>query len=92
MADHATDERADEERDVLRSIWAAGGQQLDLDPDCSPTKVCRNMHEVAFDGMAEPGVDLQQAWRERLEREGKLDPSAPSLRDLVLGDDAARGA
>ena len=33
---------------------------------------------------APPGSDLGQAWREKLEREGKL--SEGSLRDLVLDD------
>lgn len=91
MNDSTTGERADEERRVLRSIWAAGAQELDLDPDCSPTKPCRNMGDVTFDGLAEPGADLGAAWRATLDREGKLDRSAPSIRDLVLGADADPG-
>lgn len=74
-------------RDVLRAIWATTGQRAALDDDCGPTTSCRNMTDVSFDGMAEPGTDLRQAWRDRLEREGKLGVSAPSIRDLVLGDD-----
>lgn len=75
----------DDARDVLRAVWAAHGQDGDavLDDDCSPTKVCKNMKDVTFDGYAEPGSDLGQAWRDKLAREGKLGTS--SVRDLVLG-------
>ena len=67
-------------------MWSADGQRsADLDEDCSPTKSCRNMKDVTFDGMAEPGTDLSAAWRERLRREGKLSTSGGSIRDLVLG-------
>ncbi len=86
MTDDATDERQ-----VLRSIWAADGQRLDVDEDVSPTKACRNMKDVTFDGLAEPGSDLTTAWKDRLAREGKLSASGGSIRDLVLGpatDDA----
>lgn len=72
-------------REVLRSIWAVEGQRLDLDDDCGPTKACRNMRDVSFDGMAEPGTDLREAWRERLASEGKLHGSEGTIRDLVLG-------
>ena len=74
-----------DERDVLRSIWDADGQRADFDEDCSPTKSCRNMADVSFDGLAEPGADLGEAWRERLAREGKLSESGTSVRDLILG-------
>ena len=83
MSDDPTDDRQ-----VLRSIWAVEGQRLDVDEDVSPTKACRNMKDVTFDGLAEPGSDLTSAWRERLAREGKLDPSGGSVRDLVLGADS----
>jgi hypothetical protein len=67
-------------------VWAAGGQQpADLAEACAPQKTCRNMKDVSFDGMAEPGADLSAAWRERLRREGKLSTSGGSIRDLVLG-------
>ncbi len=71
--------------EVLRSVWAMEGDQAVLDEDCSPTKTCRNMKDVAFDGFAEPGSDLGAAWREKLAREGKLSTSGSSIRDLVLG-------
>jgi len=77
--------QTDDEREVLRSIWEADGQRLDIDEDCGPTKVCRNMKAVSFDGMAEPGTDLAEAWRDKLAQEGKLDPSAGTIADLVLG-------
>jgi hypothetical protein len=43
------------------------------------------MKHVSFDGLAEPGSDLRSAWRERLEREGKLNSSGGTVRDLVMG-------
>jgi hypothetical protein len=80
-----TDQPADAV-DVLRSVWAVeGATRADLDEDCGPTKSCRNMKDVSFDGFAEPGTDLREAWRRKLEREGKLSPSGESIRDLVLG-------
>jgi hypothetical protein len=81
----------DEAVDVLRAVWTAEGQGSgDLDEACGPTKSCRNMKDVSFDGMAEPGSDLSAAWRERLRREGKLSTSGGSIRDLVLGRTEAR--
>jgi hypothetical protein len=70
---------------VLRSLWAAPESTVELDADCGPTKVCKNMELVSFDGLAEPGSDLGQAWRQKLAREGKLSTSGGSIRDLVLG-------
>jgi hypothetical protein len=76
----------DEAVEALRAVWAADGQRSeDLDEACGPTKSCRNMKDISFDGMAEPGTDLGAAWRERLRREGKLSASGGSIRDLVLG-------
>ena len=73
--------------DVLRTVWNAQGDPSDaLDDDCSPTKVCKNMKGVSFDGFAEPGSDLRTAWRDRLAREGKLNATGGSIRDLVLGN------
>ena len=70
--------------DVLDSVWVISHDH-DLDEDCSPTKACRNMKEVTFDGYADPGSDLGEAWRARLAREGKLSESGGSVRELVLG-------
>ena len=76
----------DEAVDVLRAVWAADGQSSeDLDEASGRSKVCKNMKDVSFDGMAEPGTDLREAWRDRLRREGKLSTSGGSIRDLVLG-------
>jgi hypothetical protein len=74
-----------EPKEVLRALWQAEGQALD--EDCTPEnqKACKTMKGVSFDGFAPPGSDLGQAWREKLEREGKL--SEGSLRDLVLGNE-----
>ena len=83
--------QADDAVDVLRAIWAAEGQSArDLDDACGPTKDCKNMKDVTFDGMAEPGTDLRDAWRERLRREGKLSTSGGSIRDIVLGSANSR--
>ena len=76
----------DEAVEALRAVWAADGQRADdLDEAFRPAKSCRNMKDVTFDGMAEPGSDLSAAWRERLRREGKLSTSGGSIRDLVMG-------
>jgi hypothetical protein len=81
----------DEVRDVLRTVWSAQGESSEeFDEDCSPTKACRNMVGVSFDGLAEPGSDLRSAWRDKLAREGKLNTSGGSIRDLVLGSDESR--
>ncbi len=70
---------------VLRGIWqGVPGHQVELDAECSPTKVCRNMKDVTFDGYAENGGDIASAWKLTLEREGKLGGS--SLGDLILGE------
>jgi hypothetical protein len=76
----------DDAVDVLRAVWTADEQGVaELDEACAPTKSCRNMKDVSFDGLAEPGSDLSAAWRERLRREGKLHTSGGSIRELVLG-------
>ena len=75
----------DKTAEVLQSVWMVSHDHHDLDEDCSPTKPCRNMQGVTFDGYAEDGADIGAAWRAQLAREGKLDESAGSIRDLVLG-------
>jgi hypothetical protein len=78
--------QADEAREVLREVWSARGQGTeDLDEACGPARSCKKMADVGFDGLAGPGGDLRTAWRDQLRREGKLDPRAASVRDLVLG-------
>ncbi len=80
----------DEAKEVLRALWRAEGQELEVDEDCGPQnqKACKNMKGVSFDGFAPAGSDLGQAWRDKLEREGKL--SQGSLRELVLGEPGER--
>ena len=74
------------ERAPNADMWSTPSEDQSLfDVDCSPTKTCKNMVGVSFDGLAEAGSDPAQAWREQLEREGKL--ATTSLRDLVLGAD-----
>jgi hypothetical protein len=81
----------DEAVEVLRSIWSTGAQDgEDAAEAFGQAKVCRNMKDVTFDGMAEPGSDLREAWRERLRSEGKLSTAGGSIRDLVLGPDQSR--
>ena len=78
---------SDDGHDAIRSVWTADEEvgTSALDEDCSPTRVCRNARQFSFEGIAADGDDLRSAWRETLEREGKLDRSAESIRDLVLG-------
>lgn len=83
--------QSDEALDVLRGVWSGQGQsKADLDEACGPKKVCKNMVNVGFDGMAGDDGDLRTAWRARLQREGKLNSEASSIRDLVLGSEEAR--
>jgi len=72
--------------DVLRSVWSAQGQTAeDVEEACGDTKACKRMADVGFDGLAEEtDGDLRLAWRTQLAREGKLNPDAGSVRDLVL--------
>jgi hypothetical protein len=79
-------DQGDDAVDVLRAVWAAeGASSPAADDDCGPTKACKNMAHVSFDGLAEPGSDIGAAWRDKLRREGKLSTSGDSIRDLVLG-------
>jgi hypothetical protein len=80
----------DDAREVLREVWSAQGQTTaDLDEDCG-TKACKKMADVGFDGLAGEDGDLHAAWRDKLQREGKLNQGAGSIRDLVLGSAEVR--
>jgi hypothetical protein len=71
--------------ETVETMWSTPDEdQVLLDADCSPTKTCRNMVDVSFDGLAEPGSDLSAAWRATLEREGKLKEGSGSVHDLVF--------
>ena len=76
----------EEALDVLRGVWSAQGQTAeDVEEACGNTKSCKRMADVGFDGLAEEtDGDLRLAWRTQLAREGKLNPDAGSVRDLVL--------
>jgi hypothetical protein len=76
----------EEALDVLRGVWSAQGQTAeDIEEACGNTKSCKRMADVGFDGLAEDtDGDLRLAWRTQLAREGKLNPDAGSVRDLVL--------
>jgi hypothetical protein len=76
-------------KQVLRSIWTERADgEIEIDADCSPTKQCRNMRDITFDGFAEEGTDISTAWKAVLAREGKLTAGAETIRDLVLGRDS----
>ena len=73
----------DETLEVLRGIWSAQGQ-TSADLDEGATKSCKRMADVGFGELDGGDGDVRAAWRDRLEREGKLNAGA-SLSDLVLG-------
>ncbi len=75
-------QQPDEALEVLRGIWSAQGQtSADLD-EAGTGKSCKRMADVGF-GEIDDG-DLRAAWRDRLEREGKLSKDGGSLADLLL--------
>jgi hypothetical protein len=79
----------DETLEVLRGIWGAQGQtSADLD-DVGSTKSCKRMADVGFGEVDGGDGDVRAAWRDRLEREGKLNPGN-SVADLVLGPAESR--
>jgi len=79
----------DETLEVLRGIWSAKGQtSADLD-DVGSTKSCKRMADVGFGEIDDGDGDVRAAWRDRLEREGKLNPGS-SVADLVLGPAESR--
>jgi hypothetical protein len=73
----------------LRRLWTGEGSSRDeVEAACGPGKTCRNMRHVDFEAASfqsgsDTGADLGQAWRAKLEREGKLRPGAGSLGDLI---------
>ena len=82
---------ADETLDVLRGVWSARGQSAeDLAEAFGTGKSCKRMANVGFAGMAEDDDNLRAAWRDRLQREGKLNPEGGSVADLVLGPEERR--
>lgn len=68
---------------VLRDIWQARQQSSeDLEGLFGKPKVCKAMRHIGNEPVDE---DQRAAWRERLEREGKIRPDGESVRDLVFG-------
>jgi hypothetical protein len=65
----------DQALEVLRDIWARTGAEL---PEHGHGKACKAMKHVGF---AEVDEDLRTAWRDKLEREGKL--GSRSVADLL---------
>lgn len=92
-----TDDEGTQALSALRGIWKAQGQtSAALDEACGNTKACRSMEAVGFQGLADGveeqtgatpsvGNNLRAAWKTKLEREGKLNSEASSVRDLVFG-------
>jgi len=77
----------DEALDVLRNVWRSQGQTAaDLSDPSGELKSCKRMDEagVGYQDFAAGDEDLNAAWRTRLEREGKLDRSGSTIRDLVM--------
>ena len=75
----------DEALEVLRGIWSAQGQtSADLD-GAGTGKSCKRMADVGFGEVDGADADLRAAWRDRLEREGKLGKGGGSVADLILG-------
>ena len=71
--------------EVLRGIWSAQGQtSADLD-ETGTGKSCKRMADVGFGEVDGAEADLRAAWRDRLEREGKLSKDGGSVADLILG-------
>lgn len=64
----------DQALSVLRDIWHAQEQNTaELDATLGNGKACKAMKHVGFGGGNEPvDDDLRAAWRDKLEREGKL--------------------
>jgi hypothetical protein len=48
---------------ILRDIWSQGDMS-ELDAECNPNKICKNMQEVNVEFTA-------KEWREMLKAEGK---------------------
>ena len=75
----------DSDIESAQAMWSTpDADQVLLDADCSPTKSCRNMAGVSFNELAEPGTDLAAAWRETLQRDGKVVEGSSTLHDLVF--------
>lgn len=73
--------------EVLRQVWQGQASGVEGLGD-GGGKACKRMTDagVGFDEFAAGDETARAAaWRDRLAREGKLNPAGGSLRDLVLG-------
>jgi hypothetical protein len=80
----------DDALEVLRAVWRGQGQAAADLAGAAEGKSCKRMSDVGFDDFADGDADLAAAWRAKLEREGKLDPAAGSIRQLVQGSAESR--
>ena len=79
---------SDEALEVLRNVWRSNGQSAaELADPGGEQKSCKRMADagVGYEEFAAGEEDLHAAWRARLEREGKLNRSGGTIRDLVMG-------
>jgi hypothetical protein len=74
----------DEALEVLRGIWSVQGQTSADLGDIGTEKSCQRMADVGFGDVDSAEGDLRAAWRDRLEREGKLSTDGGTVADLVL--------
>jgi len=71
--------------EAIRTIWQGNPSTMaELDEECNPNKVCRNMKDVTYEGFGDEGTDVASAWKAKLAREGKL-ATGGSIADLVFG-------
>jgi len=79
--------------EVLRNVWRSNGQgAADLVDPSGEEKSCKRMADagVGYEDFAAGEQDLNAAWQARLAREGKLNRSGGTIRDLVIGSAEAR--
>lgn len=79
----------DDALEVLRGVWTAQGHTT-ADLDDGDVKACKRMAGVGF-GVAGDDENLRSAWRDRLEREGKLSSFGGSVADLVFSRESLSG-
>jgi hypothetical protein len=79
--------------EILREVWRSQGQSAAGLDDSGCEKSCKRMTDavVGYEDFGDGhDGDLTAAWRDRLEREGKLSHASGSVRDLVLGSPERR--
>ncbi len=76
-------------KESIQSIWSVNSDEIskivEIEEECGPTKTCKNMKEITFEGFAESGGSLSDAWKATLAREGKLNEGKGSIKDIILG-------